>query len=191
MYWALAQQKDAPGGLSLVVRSATGAPSSLVRSVEAAALGVNPNLSFVTHPLAAQIGTTMTQERLIAALSGFFGVLALLLAAIGLYGVTAYAVTRRHIELGIRMALGSTPAGVVRLVLGRVVLLVFSGVVLGALASWWATSIVESLLFGLSPRDPVTMVGAVTVLVAVGAIAGWLPAMRASRIDPASVLRED
>lgn len=191
MYWALAQQKDSPGGLSLVVRSASATPAALVRSVEAAALGVNPNLSFVARPLAEQIGTTMTQERLIAGLSGFFGVLALLLAAIGLYGVTSYAVTRRHIELGIRMALGSTPAAVVRLVLGRVVLLVASGVLLGALVSWWAASLVESLLFGLGPRDPATMIGAVTMLTVVGAIAGWLPAMRASRIDPARVLRED
>ena len=191
MYWALAQQKDSPGGLSLVVRSATGSPAALVRSVEAAVLGVNPNLSFVARPLADQIGGTMTQERLIASLSGFFGVLALLLAAIGLYGVTAYAVTRRHIELGIRMALGATPAGVVRLVLGRVVLLVAGGLVLGAIASWWASSLVESLLFGLAPRDPATLAGAVTVLAVVGAIAGWLPAARASRIDPARVLRED
>jgi ABC-type antimicrobial peptide transport system permease subunit len=119
------------------------------------------------------------------------GVLALLLAAIGLYGVTTYAVTRRHIELGIRMALGSTPAGVVRLVLGRVVLLVAAGVVVGVLASWWAAGVVKSLLFGLAPRDPATMVGAVAVLALVGGIAGWLPAARASRIDPARVLREE
>jgi predicted permease len=191
MYWPLAQQKDVPAGLSLVVRSASGAPASLVRSVEAAALGTNGNLSLVARPLADQFGATMTQERLIAALSGFFGALALLLAAIGLYGVTAYAVTRRHIELGIRMALGSTSAGVVRLVLGRVVLLVASGVVVGVLASWWAAGIVKSLLFGLAPRDPATMVGAVAVLALVGGIAGWLPAARASRIDPARVLREE
>ena len=191
MYWALAQQQDSPGGLSLVVRSATGAPASLVRSVEAAALGVNSNLSLVARPLAEQLGATMTQERLIAALSGFFGVLALLLAAIGLYGVTAYAVTRRHVELGIRMALGSTPAGVVRLVLERVVVLVTVGVVLGVLASWWAAGIVKSLLFGLAPRDPATMIGAVMVLALVGGVAGWLPAVRASRIDPARVLHEN
>jgi putative ABC transport system permease protein len=104
--------------------------------------------------------------------------------------VTAYAVTRRQIELGIRMALGSTPTGVVRLVLGRVGLLVAGGVALGALLGWWATRYIESLLFGLAPHDPLTIIGAIVVLAGVAGLAGWLPAARAARIDPARVLRE-
>ena len=190
MYWAVAQRTRPPGGLSLVVRAAAGSPGALARGVSAAVSSVHPDLSLVVRPLADDVDAALTQERLVATLSGFFGALALLLAALGLYGVTAYAVTRRHVELGIRMALGTTPAGVVRLVLGRVALLVGGGVAAGLLVSWWAGRFVESLLYGLAPRDPATVGGAVAVLVLVGALAGWAPAARAARVDPARVLRD-
>jgi ABC-type antimicrobial peptide transport system permease subunit len=123
-------------------------------------------------------------------LSGFFGALALLLAAVGLYGVTAYAVARRRTEIGIRIALGAAPACVVRLVLSRLAALVGLGVLIGAALSVWTSTFVASLLYGLEPRDPATLVGAAATLAAVGGLAGWLPAWRASRIDPAQVLRE-
>jgi ABC-type antimicrobial peptide transport system permease subunit len=150
----------------------------------------NRDLTLVVEPLADKVNGSLARERLLATLSGFFGALALLLAALGLYGVTAYAVSRRHVELGIRMALGTTPAGVVRLVLGRVALLVGAGVVIGAAVGAWAAMLVESLLFGLAPRDPATLLGAIALLVTVGAVAGWLPSARAARIDPARVLRD-
>ena len=108
----------------------------------------------------------------------------------GLYGVTAYAVNRRRTEIGIRMAIGAAPADVVRLVLARVVILLAIGVAAGAVVSVWASRFVAALLYGLQPRDPGTLVGAAVVLGAVGLLAGWLPAHRASRIDPAEVLRE-
>src|SRR2546427_2001580 len=111
-------------------------------------------------------------------LSGFFGVLALLLAGLGLYGVTAYGVSRRRTEIGIRMALGAEPPGVVRLVLSRVLLLVGTGVVIGAGASVWLSRFVATLIYGLEPRDPTTLVGAAAVLAAVRAIARWIPAWR-------------
>jgi ABC-type antimicrobial peptide transport system permease subunit len=123
-------------------------------------------------------------------LSGFFGGLALLLAGIGLYGVTAYSVGRRRREIGIRMALGARPASVVRMVVSRVALLVGIGILIGTAVSLWAAQFVDKLLFGLKPRDPLTLAAAAFVLVAVGALAGWLPARRAARIDPAAVLRE-
>jgi ABC-type antimicrobial peptide transport system permease subunit len=106
-----------------------------------------------------------------------------------LYGVTAYAVARRRIEIGIRMAIGAAPADVVRMVLSRVSLLVGVGVLVGAGVSVWTSTFVASLLYGLDPRDPATLVGSAVVLGAVGAFAGWLPAWRASQIDPAQVLR--
>jgi putative ABC transport system permease protein len=190
MYWPIAQRKQQPGWQTLVVRATAASPASLTRSVEAAVMRVNPNLALAAHPFADQLNDALARERLIASISGFFGALALLLAAIGLYGVTSYAVTRRHVELGIRMALGSTPAGVVRLVLGRVALLVGGGVVVGAAVSWWLGKLVASLLYELSPRDVTTTVGAIVLLVAVGGFAGWLPAARAARIDPARVLRD-
>jgi putative ABC transport system permease protein len=126
------------------------------------------------------VDDSLAQDRVVATLSAFFGVLALLLAGLGLYGVTAYAVARRRTEIGIRMALGAPPSGVVRLVLARVAVLVGTGMIVGAGASLWASQFVAPLVYGLAPRDPVTLIGAV---------AGWVPALRASRIDPAEVLR--
>jgi putative ABC transport system permease protein len=162
----------------------------LSRSVSAAITGVNRDLALTFRPLADQVDASLTQERLVAMLAGFFGALALLLAGLGLYGVTSYAVSRRRTEIGIRMALGAAPGGVVRLVLSRVTVLVGVGVLVGAGVSVWASRFVEALLYGLEPRDPVTLVGAAVILGVVGAVAGWLPAHRASRIDPAEVLRD-
>ena len=137
------------------------------------------------------MNASLIQERIVALLSGFFGGLALLLAALGLYGITSYAVSRRRAEIGIRMALGAAPAGVVRLVLTRVTVLVAIGVAVGTAVSLWASKFVATLLFGLEPRDPVTLIGAAIVLATIGAVAGWLPAYRASRVDPAEVLRTE
>ena len=104
--------------------------------------------------------------------------------------MTAYAVARRRAEIGIRMALGAAPAEIVRLVLRRVSALVGLGVTIGAGVSLWASKFIATLLYGLEPRDPITLVGAALVLATVGASAAWLPAYRASLIDPAEVLRE-
>jgi ABC-type antimicrobial peptide transport system permease subunit len=132
------------------------------------------------------------QERVVAMLSAFFGGLALLLAGLGLYGVMSYAVSRRRTEIGIRMALGAGPSGAVRLVLGRAAALVAMGVAAGTMLSLWAARYLSTstLIFGLEPRDPATLLTAALVLSAIGALAGYLPARRASRIDPARVLRE-
>jgi ABC-type antimicrobial peptide transport system permease subunit len=116
--------------------------------------------------------------------------LALLLAGLGLYGVTSYAVSSRRTEIGIRMALGAAPARVVRLVLARVSILVGLGVLVGASISLWATTFVAPLLYALGPHDPATLAASVIVLATIGALAGWAPAHRASRIDPAEVLRD-
>jgi ABC-type antimicrobial peptide transport system permease subunit len=151
---------------------------------------VNPQLALTPRPLVSQVDASLTQERLIALLAGFFGGLGVLLAGLGLYGVTSYAVTRRRIEIGIRMALGAAPGGVVRLILSRVAILVGTGVALGAIAGLWASKFVASLLYGLEPHDPLTFIAGAVTLGAIGAAAGWLPAWRASRIDPAAVLRE-
>ena len=151
---------------------------------------MNNGVAITFRPIADQVDAALTQERLVAMLSGFFGALALLLAALGLYGVTAYAVSRRRSEIGLRMALGAAPSGVVGMVLGRVALLVGLGVLVGLGTSVWASTLVAPLLYGLAPRDPLTMAAAAFVLGAIGALAGWIPALRASRIDPARVLRD-
>jgi putative ABC transport system permease protein len=175
--------------VNLSVRANGGSPVLLTKSIAAAVGAVNPDLALTFRPLTDQINASLSQERIVAMLSGFFGALALLLAGLGLYGVTSYAVTRRRAEIGIRMALGAAPAGVMRLVLSRVALLVGIGVIVGAGASMWLSRFVATLLYGLEPRDPATLAGAAATLAGVGALAGWLPAYRASRIDPAQVLR--
>jgi putative ABC transport system permease protein len=193
LYVPMAQLSEsfAVPSISLSVRSSSaGSPAFLSRSVAAAIAAVNPDLAVTFLPMASLVNASLTQERVIATLSGFFGGLALLLAGLGLYGVTAYAVSRRRSEIGIRMALGAPPSGVVRLVFARVARLVGAGVIAGVLVSLWLSRFVEALLFGLTPRDPTTLVVAALILIVVGALAGWIPARRASRIDPARVLRD-
>jgi len=195
LYIPLAQR--APGGpaaltahVNISVRPSVGAPALLAPRVAAALTGVDRHLTFTFRPLQDRVDAALTQERLVAVVAGFFGTLALLLAGLGLYGVTSYAVARRRAEIGLRMALGAGPAGVLRLVLVRVFLLVALGVILGTVVSWWSSQFIASLLYDIEPRDPVTLVSAAATLTAVSAIAGWLPAYRASRIDPAQVLRD-
>ena len=105
-------------------------------------------------------------------------------------GVTSYAVSRRRGEIGIRMALGAAPGGVLRLLLSRVATLIGVGIVIGAGLSLWASTYVSTLLFRLQPRDAVTLAAASAVLLAIGGLAGWIPARRAARLDPSSVLRQ-
>jgi putative ABC transport system permease protein len=172
------------------VRSTKQTPERLTHAVSAAILEVNRDIVLKARPLADEVRDAMAQDRIVAELSGFFGGLAMLLAGLGLYGVTSYAVTRRRAELGIRMALGAAPTMVIRLVLTRVSALVGAGVAVGLMFALAAARFVTTLLFGLESHDPATLVGAAITLVAVGTAAGWLPAYRASRIDPAEVLRE-
>jgi putative ABC transport system permease protein len=192
IYFALPQMRKLfLSSLTLSVRADRGSPLQLTRSIAAAIGEVSPDLAITFRPLADQIDASMTQERVVAMLSGFFGGLAVLLAGLGLFGVTLHSVVRRRREIGIRIALGAAPSAVVRLVLARVALLVGVGVAIGAGASVWASRFVASLLYGLDPRDPATLIAAAALLVAVGLLAGWLPARQAVRVDPASVLRSE
>jgi len=150
----------------------------------------DPRVAFTFGTFDQLIEATLTQERLTALVSAFFGALALLLAAVGLYGVVAHGVRARQPEIGLRMALGAAPSSIVGLVFQRVGLLIMAGLALGAAGSVWAARFVETLLFQLHPRDPLTFAGAAAVLAVVGALAAWLPARRAARLDPVTVLRE-
>jgi hypothetical protein len=193
-YTPLAQMdappRPPPTDLTISVRAAAGPPMQLVRGIAAAFTASHPDLEFGFRPMTDQVSANVVQERVVAVLSGFFGTLALLLAAFGLYGMTIYAVHRRLRELGIRMALGATRPSVIRLVVSRVTCLVGAGIVMGSTLSVWASKFVATLLFGLEPQDLATLIGAAVTLGAVGTLAAWLPAWRASRIDPATVLRE-
>jgi putative ABC transport system permease protein len=190
MYIPYAQQPEPPSSMSVSVRAAAGSPVLLTRPLAVALTAVNGDIAITFRPLAEQVNAALVQERIVAWLSGFFGALALLLAGLGLYGVTSYAVSRRRTEMGIRMALGAAPREVVVLVLRRVALLVGAGTLVGAAASLWASQFVSTLLYGLEPRDPLTFAAATLVLASIGALAGWLPARHASRVDPSTVLRE-
>jgi len=146
---------------------------------------VDPDLTFTFRSLRTQLDATLTHERILAMVSGFFGALALLLAACGLYGVTAYAVSRRRTEIGLRLALGARPAGILRMVLGRVAVVVLSGTVIGALVSQWLSRHVSTLIFGLTPHDPLLLRGAAGALLLVGMLAGFVPARALERATSA------
>jgi len=137
------------------------------------------------------VDDSIVTERLIAKLSTFFGALAVLLAAIGLYGVMSYTVARRTAEIGVRVALGARRFDVASLVLADILRLVVLGSAVGAVIALALSRFVESLMFGLEPHDPITIVAATVVLAAIGLVAGYVPARRASRIDPILALRAE
>jgi putative ABC transport system permease protein len=191
LYTPIAQWEETWPAMSLSVRVTSGAPALLTRSVADAVGRVDRDIALTFTPLRQQVDAALVQERIIAMLSAFFGALALMLAGLGLYGVTSYAVSRRRGEIGIRMALGASARNVVRMVLGRIGTIVGLGVVVGACVSLWAARYVETLLYGVTPHDVATLATASLVLATIGALAGWLPARRAARVDPARVLREE
>jgi ABC-type antimicrobial peptide transport system permease subunit len=133
----------------------------------------------------------MRRERLMARLAGFFGILALVLAAVGLYGLLAYAVAQRTAEVGIRIALGAEPGAVVRMMLARGMYPVAAGILVGLPFAWWTTSLISTLLYGLKPFDPLTIAAAIGTLAAVALAAGVIPARRAAKVDPMTALRQD
>jgi ABC-type antimicrobial peptide transport system permease subunit len=151
---------------------------------------VDGNLAiFAIKTQRQQVDESLTQERLFATLSSFFGILAMLLVCIGLYGVTSYGVSRRTNEIGIRMALGATAPRVKAMVLREMMLMVGIGAVIGLGAAFATTRLVTSMLFGLAANDPLTVVVSVGVMVAVTGIAGYIPARRAAAVDPMIALR--
>jgi putative ABC transport system permease protein len=190
VYTSTTQRAAARSYVNLSALAAHGDPMLLSRSIATAVREVDPELVLRFRPLTAQVSAAMSQERLVAFLSGAFGVLALVLAALGLYGVTAYTVNRRRAEIAMRMALGADASGVVKLVMTHIAILVAAGILCGAMLSLWATRFVGTLVWGLEPRDPTTFAAAAMILATVAGVAGALPAWRASRIDPADVLKE-
>jgi len=184
-------QYDQLGQRILCVRAA-GDADALVAAIRREAHSLDPNLPvFNVKTFAEQINESVSTERLVALLSSFFGFFALLLAALGLYGVMAYAVTRRTRELGIRMALGAQTQDVLRLVLKQGMKLAGLGAALGLIIALGVTRLAKSLMFGVSPTDPMTFLGTGLLLISVALLACWIPARRATRVDPLSVLRHE
>jgi putative ABC transport system permease protein len=178
------------GKAILTIKAESGQRALVERDVATALTQADPTLVFTSGTFDQMLDATMTQERLIAMMSGFFGALALVLAGLGLYGIVAQAVGARRTEIGLRMALGALPTSIVRLVLNRVGVLIVAGLALGLAGSWWAARFIAPLLFQVEPSDPTTFAGTAAVLVAVGMWAAWVPARRAATCDPATVLRE-
>jgi ABC-type antimicrobial peptide transport system permease subunit len=167
-----------------------GNPEAVMPGVLKQVQSMNSNLA-LTNPNTAPdlISAGLWAPRVAAALFGIFGLLGMVLASIGIYGVMAYMVAQRTNEIGLRMALGARPGDVLRLVVGQGMRLVTVGIVLGIGSGLAVTRLMSNLLFNVPTYDPLTF-AAVSVLVAfVAFIAGWLPAMRAARIDPVLALR--
>jgi putative ABC transport system permease protein len=192
MYVAMAQRRPSEFWPTVLLTvNMAGTRTMVERDVAEALRRADPAIAFTFGTFDQLIEATVTQERLIALVSAFFGGLALLLAAVGLYGIVAHAVRARQQEIGLRIALGATPSSILRIVFESVGLLIAAGLLLGVAGSLWAARFVEALLFQLAPRDPATFGGAAVVLIAVGVVAAWLPAHRAARIDPVAALRID
>jgi len=187
VYLALAQHKSY--GVWLV---RTKVPvRALSETIRAALLRVDGRLGFVFRSLDTAIDETLIRDRAMAMLSALFGVLAAILAAVGLHGVVAYAVERRRREIGIRLALGATRSGIVSSVLRESGLLVAAGLAVGLALTWVTTGAAKALLFGLEPNDATTLAIALAGLTAVALAASVLPARRAARVDPMTTLRDD
>jgi predicted permease len=191
VYTPIGQGGEIGGDVSVAVRSTqpAGTVAEILRR-EGRAL---PSEVTVGRPVTLddQIGGQLARERTLALLSSWFGVLALMLACIGLHAVLSHEVARRRRDLGIRLALGASASAVVRYVLGQATVLVVVGVAIGLAATFATTKLLTGLLFGLSARDPVTLAAAAGALGLTAFLAGYLPARRAGRIDPTMVLRSE
>jgi len=185
VYLPMPQSLDQLGRLTLAVRG-DGRPVELTNAVRAA--GDDILVTYIAT-LNEQVDQSLLQERLLATLALFFGLLALLLACIGLYGVMSYDVAQRTHEIGIRMALGANATQVLRLVLGQTLVWVALGIALGLGGALLGTRWAKSLLFGLQPNDPLTIALATLTLLTVAVVAGYLPARRATRVDPMVALK--
>jgi predicted permease len=189
VYLPSMQQPESLGQMYFEVRT-QGNPKNWIPAVRQVVQSIDRNVPLSdVKTQTEQIDEMLFQERLFAKLTSFFGLLALLLACIGLYGIMAYAVARRTNEIGLRMALGAQRSEVLKMVLRESLLLVAVGIAVGLPAALAATRLLKSFLFGLTPNDPVAIIASILVLALVAAFAGYLPARRASSVDPMLALR--
>jgi predicted permease len=187
-YFLCALQRELYG-IVVYVRTER-APESAFHAIRATVREIDPNLPIIDmKTFENQVDESLVTERMIATLSAAFGILATVLAVIGLYGVMAYMVARRAREIGIRMALGAQTGNVVWLVMREVLVLVFAGVVVGLPAAYGLTRLIQAQLYGVAPNDPASMAAATLLLSVVALLAGYIPARRAAGFDPAGVLR--
>jgi putative ABC transport system permease protein len=187
---ATAQNSEPADWARFVIKPRAGLEGLIPAAVSRIA-EVNPEIRVEFTVLDQVIRGRLVRERLMAALSGAFGILAGLLAAIGLYGVMSYTVTRRSSEIGIRLAMGARRADVLTMIIREGGMLVGVGLAIGAALGLAASHAAQSLLFGLQPNDPATLIAALVLLAGIGLAASYWPARRASKLDPAAVLRNE
>jgi putative ABC transport system permease protein len=187
---AAGQEDDPYPGGNFVLR--TNAPlGEFYRNAERAVAEFSPTIDVNFRVLTTQLKESLTRDRLMAVLAGAFGFLAGLLAVLGLYGVIAYMVARRRNEIGVRIALGASRGQVIGLVMQEALLLLAIGLAAGVALAAWAGQAAASMVYGMKPRDPVTLVGATVLLAAVALLASYAPALRASRLEPMDALRDE
>jgi predicted permease len=190
VYRPILQVQDQSAYSSVLELRTAGDPLSVTSEVRAAIAQVDDKLPVLNvTSLRNQTDEALRQEKLMAQLVSFFGLLALVLACVGLYGIMAHAVVRRTNEIGIRMALGAERRDIIWMILSESLLLVAVGLAIGVPAAWGAAHLISSQLFGLNPSDPVTLLTAAIVLTLVATLAGYLPARKASRVNPLVALR--
>ncbi len=191
LYFPYQQHPEGIAAMFFDVRTAVP-PLSVGPAVRRAVAALDPNVPLTNlKTQVAQIAESISSYRTFAILCGFFAALALMLSAIGLYGVVAYTVARRTGEIGVRMALGASRGNVLRVVLRDALLLAAAGAAFGIPLAAAATRMAQSELFGIKPNDPTTIAGAVALLLAVALLAAWVPARRAATIDPVTALRSE
>jgi len=182
-------QMNFVNGMSAYVRTSRD-PEQTFSTLRTLVNGIDGNVPvYGMKTLEKQLDNSLMTERLVASLSSAFGLLATLLAAIGLYGVMAYTVARRTREIGVRMALGAAARDVVWLVMKDVLMLVAIGIAIGLPVAWGLTGLVKTQLYGITPTDPAFIVWATLGIAVVASLAGYVPALRATRIDPIRALR--
>ncbi|MGE0130845.1 MAG: ABC transporter permease [Blastocatellales bacterium] len=178
------------GSTSVIVRT-TGNLPNLIAAVRREIQQLDPHIPVATSTLVEKLSLPLLPARIVASVLGGFGVLALALAAIGIYGVMSYAVAQRTHEIGVRMALGAQKADVLKLIISQGIVLTLIGIGIGLAAALALTRLMKSLLFGVSATDPLTFAGIACLLTAVTLLACYLPARRATRVDPLAALRHE
>jgi ABC-type antimicrobial peptide transport system permease subunit len=167
-------------------------PESITPSLRAAIQKIDPNLPLMdVRTQQQQIDATTQQERVFASLTAGFGLLALALACVGIYGIMAYTVSQRTNEIGIRLALGAERTQVRTMILSEASRLTILGVLAGLAAAFALAQLVKSMLYGLTATDPTSFVAAAVLLLAIALLAAWIPALRASRVEPMEALRHE
>jgi putative ABC transport system permease protein len=195
VYTSLAQfpvyMQPRPGPMALLARASID-PDALTASIRREVSAIDPDIPvYNVQTMRSYLAQSTEQPRLNVVLLGAFGILALLLAVVGIYGVMSYAVVQRTQEIGVRLALGASAGAVLRLIVGHGMALAGIGIAIGLGASWAVTKWLGAMLFAISPHDPLTFATLAMLLAIVAFVASYVPGRRATRVDPVVTLRAD